>query len=230
MWISHRTLLPPVLPEGAGWERKHRRGGEKLRKLINFLGWSNNRAPQALSASLPQHWRACLFADIIGVMRKSVPVGCGHRPLNNCGDEQIQALQGLLETLICPVLSHWIVFPKSCEEHLILLRDQRVPGLRGWGVEGLAYARGGQVQPQSSFPDLMFGHDCLTLVPLSQEYVSELLKGCVSSLYLYHGIRQKDSLIEWWRKPRHVFLVAKSHSQLPEIAPSLPPFCWCITS
>lgn len=102
--------------------------------------------------------------------------------------------------------------------------------IEGWGVEGLAHARGSQVQPQSSFPDLMFGHDCLTLGPLSQEYVLELLKGCVSSLYLYQGIRQKDSPIEWWRKPRHVFLVAKSHSQLPEIAPSLPPFCWCITS
>lgn len=38
---------------------------------------------------------------------------------------------------------------------------------------------------KSSFPELMFGHDCLTLVPLSQEYVLELLKGCVSSLYLY---------------------------------------------
>lgn len=86
----------------------------------------------------------------------------------------------------CQILLHGKVFVKSCEEHLFLFlnfffqfsspfsskgcEDSDIGGQDLWPTLGMA---------TSTFSELMLG---ARLVPLSQEYVLQPLKDCVSSL------------------------------------------------
>lgn len=78
MWVSHWTVLSPVLPvralSGRGSMEER---GENLRKDAGFLRGGLITAHHALTASLQQH----------GWGWKGLAVAHGHRPVNDCGGQ-----------------------------------------------------------------------------------------------------------------------------------------------
>lgn len=87
MWVSHWTVLSPVLPvralsgKGSMEER-----GENLRKDAGFLGGGLITAHHALTVSLQQRGRGCLFAEA-RAYEEGLAIGHGHRPVNDCGGQ-----------------------------------------------------------------------------------------------------------------------------------------------
>lgn len=162
---SIRLFCLQLLAWGSSvWDRPWSEGtkpGEGCRVL---QGWFNNST---------LHTKAILVVTLVGDACLPWPVivsekGCGNnwwtQPVNDCGWDMNsghpEAKSSCWNPLICQILFHRMVFFKVLWRTLDSSKGQKGQKRKGQGSWPVLVV-------MSRFPELMFGHDCLTLVSLS---------------------------------------------------------------
>lgn len=112
------------------WDRPWSEGTKPDEGCRVLQGWFNNST---------LHTKAISVATLVGDACLPGPIivyekGCGNnrctQPVNDCSWDvnsgHPEAKSCCCNLLICQILFQWMIFSKSYEEHLILLRDKRV--------------------------------------------------------------------------------------------------------